>query len=177
MDGFTVYLADFGISNDFVDVNHSETTGPTYKTVRYAAPEMVKEKPRGRPVDIFSLGCVFLEMLSALAGLAPAEVSANFANEFGETFYHQNATLMGLNLQKIKASVTSTKTLLAYHYRVADALKVIGRMMSFEPDTRPKAGELFDEFEGLSDFVCPTCHPWGKDYYKYAVKDTELKVQ
>ncbi|KAF2737956.1 kinase-like protein, partial [Polyplosphaeria fusca] len=68
--GGTVYLADFGISKM---VDGDETTG-SYgyvgaHTRNYSAPEVLEEEDetrRGRSVDIYSLGCIFLELATVL---------------------------------------------------------------------------------------------------------------
>ncbi|KAF1836863.1 kinase-like protein, partial [Decorospora gaudefroyi] len=62
--GWRVYLADFGLSRSFTSQDHSQTDGPTSRTPRYCAPEVYKSERRGRSADIFSLGCVFLEILT-----------------------------------------------------------------------------------------------------------------
>jgi hypothetical protein len=57
-----VYLTDFGISVDWTEFGHSTTEGETAGTPRYASPEVAYQQPRGSSSDIWSPGCVFLEM-------------------------------------------------------------------------------------------------------------------
>lgn len=59
-------LTDFGLSRHFETGKASE--GPTPKTLKYAGPEAIYEAPRDHHSDIFSLGCVFLEMATVLLG-------------------------------------------------------------------------------------------------------------
>lgn len=66
-----VFLTDFGLSKV---VSMNDTTGTTGSigthTRMYNAPEVfTSQHRRGRAVDVFSLGCVFLELCTAL--LAP----------------------------------------------------------------------------------------------------------
>ncbi|KAL3461775.1 kinase-like domain-containing protein [Aspergillus heterothallicus] len=67
--GNTVYLADFGLSTDFAEFDSSRdlayTTGGTDD---YKAPEMASSAPPSRRADVFSLGCVFAEMLTVYRG-------------------------------------------------------------------------------------------------------------
>ncbi|CAI6337009.1 unnamed protein product [Periconia digitata] len=63
-----VLFADFGLSLDFTDASGSTTTGMTWKTPRYCAPEVAEYEPRNTSSDIWSLGVVFLEMAAALKG-------------------------------------------------------------------------------------------------------------
>ena len=65
--GRQVIYTDFGISRDVWDEVSTSTTGTVdARTPMYCAPEVAAEEPRGRAADIFSLGCVFLEMTTVL---------------------------------------------------------------------------------------------------------------
>jgi serine/threonine protein kinase len=66
--GEHVFLTDFGLALDWSEFNHSITTGPTWSTPRYSAPEVAQNAPRNSSADIWSLGCVFLEMWTVLKG-------------------------------------------------------------------------------------------------------------
>ncbi|KAH6629259.1 kinase-like domain-containing protein [Boeremia exigua] len=59
-----VLITDFGISHDSLDT----TSGVTVHTPRYSAPEVTWGEKRNESADIWSLGCVFLEMAAALHG-------------------------------------------------------------------------------------------------------------
>ncbi|PSN69401.1 kinase-like protein [Corynespora cassiicola Philippines] len=59
-----VYLADFGIARAYASIDDTETEGPTSFTRKYAAPEVVERQARGLSADVFSLGCVLLEILA-----------------------------------------------------------------------------------------------------------------
>ncbi|KAF2867236.1 kinase-like domain-containing protein, partial [Massariosphaeria phaeospora] len=62
-----VLFADFGSSHAFLDEGTSVTEGPAFgHTVMYCAPEVVSWAERGRSADIFSLGCVFSEMVTSM---------------------------------------------------------------------------------------------------------------
>ncbi|KAF2840454.1 kinase-like protein [Patellaria atrata CBS 101060] len=63
----TVILTDFDISKEYPK-GHTITTGQTRCTVEYAAPEVVSGRDRDEKSDIFSLGCVFLEMITVILG-------------------------------------------------------------------------------------------------------------
>lgn len=63
---YRIYIADFGIARAYQSIADSETDSPTFCTRLYAAPEVIEGKRRGLSADIFSLGCVFLEILATI---------------------------------------------------------------------------------------------------------------
>ena len=67
--GETVYLTDFGISLDWELLSGSTTSENSAKTWIYCAPEVAENEPRNTSADVWSLGCVFLEMTTILSGL------------------------------------------------------------------------------------------------------------
>ncbi|KAH7402717.1 kinase-like domain-containing protein [Pyrenochaeta sp. MPI-SDFR-AT-0127] len=72
--GEKVIFADFGSSHAFFDEGKSTTEGPAFgHTKIYCAPEVISNEKRGRSTDIFSLGCVFTELVVWLAGYSIAD--------------------------------------------------------------------------------------------------------
>jgi serine/threonine protein kinase len=63
--GIAIYT-DFGFSVDSSLCDDSKSFGPAEMTKRYAAPEVIDGKFRDSSSDVFSLGCVYIEILSAL---------------------------------------------------------------------------------------------------------------
>jgi len=66
--GPNVYLTDFGISLNWENLTRSTTTKDTAKSLVYCAPEVARYEPRNSSSDIWSLGCVFLEMFTVIRG-------------------------------------------------------------------------------------------------------------
>ncbi|KAF2836710.1 kinase-like protein, partial [Patellaria atrata CBS 101060] len=64
----TVYLTDFGISLDWGDLTRGTTTADSAKTLMYCAPEVAYYEKRNSSSDIYSLGAIFVEMLTLLKG-------------------------------------------------------------------------------------------------------------
>jgi serine/threonine protein kinase len=64
-EGRVIYT-DFGIALDANDQSTTTTGMSEAFTRRYCAPEVAKNQPRNRKSDVFSLGCVFVEMLVVL---------------------------------------------------------------------------------------------------------------
>jgi serine/threonine protein kinase len=71
--GASLVFTDFGISRDFSELSSSLTDGYVEGTHNYYAPEVAAGRPRGCSADVFSLGCVLLEIWSVLFGLAPED--------------------------------------------------------------------------------------------------------
>lgn len=86
-----VYLTDFGISLDWSELDDSVTSGSTVKTPRYCAPEVAYHRARDSSSDMWSLGCVYLEMWTVLKGETLSALT-NYMRLHGTTshYYYQN---------------------------------------------------------------------------------------
>ena len=83
----TVYLCDFGISFDWTGFDPT-TEGPSPRTPGYCAPEVLDAKARDTSSDVWSLGRVFCDMLTVLAGKPMTEllerIGGNLRNIYDE---------------------------------------------------------------------------------------------
>ncbi|KAK8014280.1 hypothetical protein PG990_007576 [Apiospora arundinis] len=61
-------LTDFGLSVQYDRESETQSDGKTRQTKRYAPPEADEGIPREWRYDVFSMGCVFLEMVAVLLG-------------------------------------------------------------------------------------------------------------
>lgn len=68
-----LWLTDFGMSKNVSHLTKGETSGGDRITPKYHAPERSERKRCGKPEDIFSLGCTFLEMGTRLARYDPRQ--------------------------------------------------------------------------------------------------------
>ncbi|KAF2840178.1 kinase-like protein, partial [Patellaria atrata CBS 101060] len=70
--GRDVYFTDFSSADKFELGGTTSTENPASTTAMYAAPETLHDgdeyQRHGLATDVFSLGCVFIEMLAVLAG-------------------------------------------------------------------------------------------------------------
>lgn len=72
--GEKVYFTDFGSGHMFNDGGNSTTDGIAYGHTRaYCAPEVIKNDTRNRSSDVFSLGCVLVEMIVWSSQIAMSE--------------------------------------------------------------------------------------------------------
>ncbi|KAK4103193.1 kinase-like protein [Parathielavia hyrcaniae] len=176
-------LTDFGLSKHFKTGQYSE--GPTPKTVKYADPEAMHEGRRDERSDIFSLGCVFLEMATVLLGKPPlfAEEQLSTAAAGDAHSISSSDTSPGPaacefkyseSLYNLDGYLGTLTTLVAGHLAaseperarsvgaVVDVLPHIRRMMDGTLHLRPAASTLYPLFRDLCDVYkmpgpCPNC--------------------
>ena len=142
-----VLFTDFGISVDFSEHGRSTTTGhPQSFTRKYCAPEVANWDKRNSKSDVFSLGCVYAEILDALQpNLLP---DALFKGPFHTTLDHLSPREISLDVPKKQA----------YHH----ILKLIGGMLALSIEERMSALDVIaflpvslDEME----LFCVSCVP------------------
>lgn len=130
--GPTVYLADFGISLDWEHLSRSTTTEDSAKTLMYCAPEVAAEfQKRNSSSDIWSLGCVFLEMLTVVKGFSINDLRIAFrSNSETRAFYKNVRIAHGWLYTKLHDSVPKHQKTVA-QWTLS--------MLLEDPDARPKA--------------------------------------
>jgi serine/threonine protein kinase len=126
------YIADFGIARVYNTLEDVETNGRTSFTKRYAAPEVVRQDTRGLTADIFSLGCVFLEL--------------------GDSLYPDVPELRGVKEQwkdaSYQANINTLQALIARYIQGTSnrfakvTFFAISQMIQLEPLGRPTAEQL-----------------------------------
>tara|TARA_R110002003_G_scaffold6_9_gene337 strand:+ start:1632 stop:3824 length:2193 start_codon:yes stop_codon:yes gene_type:complete len=74
-----VIYTDFGYSFDSNGFTRSTTEGrPDFLTRRYSAPEVLSYEERNSKSDVYSLGCVYIDVASALTGLLSIDADKCF---------------------------------------------------------------------------------------------------
>lgn len=68
-----LWVTDFGTATDFSVLTTSATEDGERGTPKYFAPEIAVYAPSGRAADIFSMGCIFLEIITLCVGYSLAE--------------------------------------------------------------------------------------------------------
>lgn len=138
-----VYVADFGLSRDYTAQGHSQTDGRTFLTPRYCAPEVHNFELRGRSADIFSLGCVFLEILTVLANEHPDDFAEFRSRERDNDSFHANLDRVALWAEK------------HFHTKLREIDPSVREktemMVKADPHQRPTALELVEFFAGLPE--------------------------
>lgn len=152
-----VFLSDFGISHEFPPDNSESYGAGVMMTPKYSAPEVAARNRRGRKADIYSLGCVFLEMATVMFSIELTKLQKFLCTDGdsnrSHTPYHQllprlNSWLMGL--QQICTDAADSRLLCTCRC-----------MITQEPYRRPSAAtvykELCDGTDNASTDPCACC--------------------
>lgn len=120
----SVLYTDFGLSYDFGDIGQSTTTGtPSGITRRYCAPEVALHGSRNSKSDIFSLGCVFLEIHTTL------EPASEYFKHIDGPYHEVLKTKPG-------------EKMFSYDWGFDTQFDMIRSMLRIDPKARPSAVEL-----------------------------------
>jgi hypothetical protein len=108
----TVYLCDFGISFDWSG-SHPTTEGPSAMTQGYCAPEVWYADARDNSSDVWSLGRVFCDMLTVLAGKPMTELSERIGGNLRRIYDEDcledlHKWLSGFSLENIRHDTLAT---------------------------------------------------------------------
>ena len=131
-----VYLTDFGIALDWESLGRSTTTEDVGKTPIYCAPEVAQYEKRNLSSDVWSLGCVFLEMMTVLKGHSVTEMQEYFKGLHGSYRFYKCKSGIAEWANGLRASGSASDNL---------PLKWISCMLRIEPNSRPSAEDLYQE--------------------------------
>ncbi|KAH0559895.1 hypothetical protein GP486_003587 [Trichoglossum hirsutum] len=128
--GNRILFGGFGHIRDLSSAEDSESdTSPEY-TPRYAAPEVLNYDRRASSSTIFSLGCVFLEMLTVLSGKRIKEIEGYGARPYGRNIFGAKGWLSHIELN-IPSGLQEIRLLCL-------------EMLEIHPISRPIIYELLD---------------------------------
>ncbi|CAI9630146.1 unnamed protein product [Alternaria burnsii] len=146
-----VYIADFGLSRSFASQDHSQTDGPTSRTPKYCAPEVYNYEQRGRSADVFSLGCVFLEILTAICCIDLHVFADARRGDGDDESFHANldrtTEWARRNLFASSYDLLLTRVLVAYDLK--SVVKLVISMVAQEPEKRPTAADVHHRLHSL----------------------------
>lgn len=176
----SVILTDFGISRRFPKHTPHATNNERKFTRKYASPEIMKDEDtlRDDPSDVFSLGCVFLEMATLLLGKDLNNLSdycATIVNDSSkDEAYHCNLGKVHSWIDHLryfrgfkpvqehgllgeKSTIQNLNTNPDYH--MTAALVDIRQMLDETPPNRPVSKGLWQGFQYISAMRCRDCDP------------------
>lgn len=145
-------LSDFG-SARFVNGGHDSTISNLARTATYSAPETILRWDASTKADIFSLGCVFLEVLSWLI-LGTQALRAFKAQKFEyDGSYSRNLPQAYAWLASLyDSSIGQNK------HQIRAQIKMIHLMMETDPLRRPSASDICQVFTPAR-CCCPQLPP------------------
>jgi serine/threonine protein kinase len=128
-----IYITDFGTSTNFAGNLASETENGIRGTPNYFAPEVAEYLPSGRPADVFSLGCIFIEMMCVASCIPLREPQDLRPNR--DHSYHANLqqTLLWVDSRLGRSPIAL----------------VIVEMLRADPKLRPSALDVFKGIRGV----------------------------
>jgi serine/threonine protein kinase len=133
----SVLFTDFGYSRDCSLTNSASEGRPAFLSRRYSAPEVIDYDTRSYPSDVFSLGCVFMEILSALFPAFRPDSDAHFAN-----------MIQGLHIQLGAAQIPADMSFLP---------GVITLMTLKDPNARATAQLTYNALSAHDAYSCRKC--------------------
>jgi serine/threonine protein kinase len=134
--GDRVLLTDFGIALDWQNLSRSTTTADSGKTWVYAAPEVARYDKRNSAADVWSLGCVFMEMITVLKGETIASMRSFLDEQTGNHRFYANIEKLGQWAKRIRTMGSDSDNVV---------LGWVRAMLEHDADERPTASELYDD--------------------------------
>jgi hypothetical protein len=138
---YRIYFADFGISHSFA-AGEDVTDTPISVTRKYCAPESADQAPRGTSADIFSLGCVYLEMLTVCLG-SSNDKFVEFRGLAPNMPYYQSideSKLWSEDLQRRYAGMVGPGKFQLIPCE--EIFELVRSMLEEDPEKRPKSEDL-----------------------------------
>lgn len=154
-----VFLSDFGIST----IEEESGTNPKPLTRQYCAPEVSSGLAREQPSDIWSLGCVFSEMLAVAFNEEDSQwhtFMTEFSGRQGKYYWQQVPRLHELLSGFVERSTNTTNI---------HAIRTVKSMVNADPNQRPTAATLTTIFSPAS-----CCLNWANDNATYPGPSEEL---
>jgi serine/threonine protein kinase len=167
--GVRVLLADFGTAKSFFN-EHTKHSQEMAVTPMFCAPETAKYGRQDYSADIFSLGCVFSEMITRHLGLSLRDFE-NFRSEDGNRAFHLTLTETRVWIQQLKKAALAPRVSNCPEQLCSN----IYSMLEEEPSCRPRAQDLYILFSGLNNPI-HSCKTLDKDSANSTIPDAEISI-
>jgi serine/threonine protein kinase len=147
-----VFLTDFGIALDWEHLSRSTTTADSGKTWTYAAPEVAKYERRNTTADVWSLGCVFMEIVTVLKGETVEGMRTFFTERTGNSRFYANIAHLPQWAKHLRSTGSPKDDVI---------FKWVRAMLEEDAEDRPTAATLYrdivSECEVQSVPFCGSC--------------------
>ncbi|KAH7089448.1 kinase-like domain-containing protein [Paraphoma chrysanthemicola] len=135
-----LWVTDFGTATDFSVLTTSATENGERGTPKYFAPEVAVYDPSGRAADVFSMGCIFLEIITLCVGYC-LEETVQLRGQNDRSF---QANLDTIHRWFSRARISS-RTPADEHM-----MGLVRSMMQKNPEERPTAEYIEEEIALIS---------------------------
>jgi serine/threonine protein kinase len=135
----SVLYTDFGSSKDATQPGESTTEGVLdFLTRKYSPPEVLAHPKRNYAADVYSLGCVYIELFSALVSSFNYE-EGRFFPDIMESIHHElRATPLPLRWSLMPGVITA--------------------MTATDRKNRPTAAHIYHTMSGHEELSCAECY-------------------
>jgi serine/threonine protein kinase len=137
-----LWVTDFGTATDFSVLTTSATENGERGTPKYFAPEVAIYEPSGRAADIFSMGCIFLEIMTLCIG-GSLDETKRIRSQNDKSFQANLETIS----QWFRSGGIDHRTCTHGHL-----LGVIRTMIRHNPNARPTADEVEEQISLMNGF-------------------------
>lgn len=138
-----LFVTDFGLSRDTTDASTSVTSGIERGTYKYCAPEVANYEPRGRAADIYSLGCVYLEINTVYRRLSLVEFDL-FRTENEDHSFQNNPEKLKQWMERLRPIATRM-----VDPGLFELMDLVERMVAVTPADRPLISQVITTLNTL----------------------------
>ncbi|KAL1613351.1 hypothetical protein SLS54_010706 [Diplodia seriata] len=149
----SIILADFGLSRIYESKEEAGISGgQTEYTLTYAPPEAIDETERSFSTDLFSLACVFLEMITVICGKTTMALTDQL--KYRTSPHSERSKCYASSSEVIRAwtedlRAKEKKVHPAARKLLTEGLDRVNVMISKEPSARGEAKEAHECFKGV----------------------------
>jgi serine/threonine protein kinase len=171
--GANILLVDLELALDWKDLEQSTTTTYCGNTPLYAAPEVIERRKCNSTTDIWSLGCVFLEMATVVKGNPISALRQYFYSQTNSNlFYHNPKGISGWISHLADVSAEDNVPLLWISNMLqpdktirTGATAIVDLIRASHTDTgrpNPYFGQCCQQYQESADLHIPLCLLCGK---------------
>ena len=154
LKGSHIYLSDFSLAKDFADMDTSVSLGEEARgTLKYRAPETKGFVAGGRKADVFSLGCVYSEMLTVVCRRPINKLCERFKAEHKTDLFRDSLPAVKIWLRELRTVSPNDEK-----RKVMSMCKTIQGMLEEDLDMRHSAHQALIAVEESSELRCLHIH-------------------
>ncbi|KAI9690839.1 MAG: hypothetical protein M1822_008458 [Bathelium mastoideum] len=153
----SVMIIDFGASR-FVSAKQSKSSSNCAMTRMYAAPEILSDGKHGRKADIFSLACVFVELVSKEVTGSLDELMSRLRLSPTESQHNAPSASYSERIQELMDWVDELRQRAGQNY--SSFFEICKSMLAVHPSQRPTASTIWESLapgKFFSEYISEPC--------------------